>query len=145
MANRAVKRAAVATSAASLFARNFFKHPSMLGSVIPSSRFLVKNLLDRIDWDRARVVVEFGPGVGTITREVLKRMRSDAVLMAIELNDEFVEYLGATIHDPRLRVVHGSAEHVRRLLAEQGLASADYIISSIPYSLLPEILAAADC
>ncbi len=140
MANRAVKRAAVATSAASLFARNFFKHPSMLGSVIPSSRFLVKNLLDRIDWDRARVVVEFGPGVGTITREVLKRMRSDAVLMAIELNDEFVEYLGATIHDPRLRVVHGSAEHVRRLLAEQGLASADYIISSIPYSLLPESL-----
>ena len=72
MANQAVKTAAVATSAVSLFARNFFKHPSMLGSVIPSSKFLVKNLLDRIDWDRARVVVEFGPGVGTITREVLK-------------------------------------------------------------------------
>jgi phospholipid N-methyltransferase len=137
MPNQAVKRAAVANSAAALFARNFFKHPSMLGSVIPSSRFLVKNLLDRIDWERARVVVEFGPGVGTITREVLKRMRPDAVLLAIELNDDFVEYLGATIHDPRLRVVHGSAEHVRRLLAEHGLASADYIISSIPYSLLP--------
>jgi phospholipid N-methyltransferase len=84
--------------------------------------------------------VEFGPGVGTITREVLKRMRPDAVLVAIELNEEFVQYLGATIRDPRLRIVHGSAAHVRRVLAEHGLAPADCIISGLPYSLLPEEL-----
>jgi phospholipid N-methyltransferase len=112
----------------------------MLGSVVPSSRFLVKDLMAQIDWDRARVVVEFGPGVGTITRELLKRMRPDAVLLVIELNGEFVDYLGDTIRDSRLRIVHGSAAHVRRILAEQGLAPADYIISSIPYSLLPENL-----
>ena len=28
-----------------LFGRNFFRHPKMLGSVIPSSRFLVQRLL----------------------------------------------------------------------------------------------------
>jgi len=110
----------------------------MLGSVVPSSPFLVKNLMTQIDWERARVLVEFGPGVGTITREVLKRMRPDAVLLVIELNEDFVQYLSATIRDPRLRVVHGSAAHVRRVLAEQGLAPADYIISSLPYSLLSE-------
>ncbi len=126
-------------SSIALFASNFFKHPSMLGSVVPSSRFLVKDIMAQIDWDRARVLVEFGPGVGTITREALKRMRPDAVLLVIELNQEFVEYLG-TIPDSRLRVVHGSAAHVRRILAEQGLAPADYIISSIPYSLLAEQL-----
>jgi phospholipid N-methyltransferase len=100
----------------------------------------VKDLMGQIDWERARVLVEFGPGVGTITREVLKRMRPDAVLLVIELNEEFVQYLGSAIHDSRLRVVHGSAAHVRRILAEYGLAPADYIISSIPYSLLPESL-----
>ena len=124
------------TSSSVLFARNFFKHPSMLGSIVPSSSFLVKHLMAEIDWDRARVLVEFGPGVGTITREVLKRMRRDAVLVAIELNQEFVEHLGETIHDTRLRLVHGSAADVRRILAERGLAAADCIISSIPYSLL---------
>jgi phospholipid N-methyltransferase len=67
-------------------------------------------------------------------------MRPDAVLLVIELNEEFVQYLGSTIRDPRLRVVHGSAAHVRRILAQHGLAPADYIISSIPYSLLPESL-----
>ncbi len=119
-----------------LFARNFFKYPAMLGSVVPSSPFLVRDLMDRIDWDRARVLVEFGPGVGTITREALKRMRHDAVLVVIELNEEFVEYLGG-ISDPRLRVVHGSAANVRSILAEQGLPAADYIISGIPYSVMP--------
>ena len=67
-------------------------------------------------------------------------MRPDAVLLVIELNEDFVQYLGSTIRDPRLRVVHGSAAHVRRMLAEYSLAPADYIISSIPYSLLPESL-----
>jgi phospholipid N-methyltransferase len=140
MLSEAVKKSAVRTSAVALFARNFFKYPAMLGSVVPSSPFLVKRLMAQIDWQRARVLVEFGPGVGTITREVLKRMRPDAVLLVIELNQEFVEYLNSTIRDPRLRVVHGSATQVRRVLAEHGLARADTIISSIPYSLLPETL-----
>ena len=138
MPGQTAKRAAVPMSAAALFARNFLKYPSMLGSIVPSSRFLVKNIMGQIDWDRARVLVEFGPGVGTITKEALKRMRHDAVLVVIELNEDFVEYLRNTIQDPRLRVVHGSAAHVRRILAEQGLAPADYIVSSLPYSLLPE-------
>lgn len=135
---QATRKATAPTSSVALFARNFFKYPSMLGSIVPSSRFLVKDLMGQIDWERARVIVEFGPGVGTITREVLKRMRPDAVLVVIELNQDFVEYLGSTIRDPRLRVVHGSAAHVRRILAEHGIAPADYIISSLPYSLLTE-------
>jgi phospholipid N-methyltransferase len=138
MPSEAASSAAAPISAAALFARNFLKYPAMLGSAVPSSRFLVKNIMSQIDWDRARVVVEFGPGVGTITREALKRLRPDAVLLVIELNEEFVHYLRNTIRDPRLRVVHGSAAHVRRILQEQGLAAADYIISSLPYSLLPE-------
>jgi phospholipid N-methyltransferase len=138
MATQPATTAAARTSSVALFARNFFKYPAMLGSVVPSSRFLVKDIMAQINWERARVILEFGPGVGTVTREILKRMRPDAVLLVIELNAEFVDYLRATIRDPRLRVVHGSAAAVRRILAEQGLAPADYIISSIPYSLLAE-------
>jgi phospholipid N-methyltransferase len=112
----------------------------MLGSVIPSSPFLVNDLMAQVDWNRARLIVEFGPGVGTITREALKRMRCDAILIVIELNEDFVHYLRAAVRDPRLRVVHGSAAKVREILAQQGVVSADYIISSIPYSLIPDPL-----
>jgi phospholipid N-methyltransferase len=58
-----------------LFAKNFFQHPKMLGSLIPSSRFLIQRLLRQIDWDQAQVLVEYGPGVGTFTGEILRHMR----------------------------------------------------------------------
>jgi len=121
-----------------LFARNFIKYPGMLGSLVPSSRFLVNDLLGQVNWDRARVFVEYGPGVGTITQQVLKRMHPDATLVAIELNQDFVSFLQEEIDDPRLRVVCGSALEVRKLLAGLDMHSADYIISGIPYSLIPD-------
>jgi phospholipid N-methyltransferase len=120
-----------------LFARNFFRHPRMLGSIVPSSRFLIKQLLEPINWARARVVVEYGPGVGGITAEVLRHMRADAVLIAIEMNPDFVSYLRETIPDPRLHVVEGSAEAVDEILPRFGFARADYIISGIPFSTIP--------
>lgn len=121
-----------------LFARNFFKHPRMLGSIIPSSRFLVRDLMRQVDWKRARVIVEYGPGVGNITAEVLKRMHRDARLVVFETNDDFVEFLRRSIPDPRLTVVHGSAADVARILEEHGLGQADYVISGIPFSTMPE-------
>ena len=120
-----------------LFARNFFRHPRMLGSIVPSSRFLVRQLLEPINWGRARVIVEYGPGVGGITREVLRQMRADATLVAIETNPDFVRHLNETISDPRLHVVAGSAAQVDLILRRLGLTSADYIISGIPFSTIP--------
>jgi phospholipid N-methyltransferase len=120
-----------------LFARNFFKHPRMLGSIIPSSRFLVHDLMRQIDWNRAKVLVEYGPGVGNITAEVLKRMRPDARMVVFETNDDFVGFLREAIPDPRLTVVHGSAADVGHVLQELGLDQADYVISGIPFSTMP--------
>lgn len=117
----------------------------MLGSVIPSSRFLVNDLMAQVDWERARVFVEYGPGVGTITQHILKRMRQDAVLVAIELNQDFVEFLRREVQDPRLIVLRGSASEARTLLASVGLSQADYVISGIPYSTMTEDLRRAIC
>jgi phospholipid N-methyltransferase len=123
-----------------LFAKNFLQHPKMLGSLIPSSRFLVDRLLGKIDWGRAGTIVEYGPGVGTITANILGRMSPQARLIVFEMNRDFVSYLGRAFPDPRLHVVHGSAEHVGRELDRLELEGADYIISGIPYTTMPEQL-----
>src|SRR5882762_4269548 len=120
-----------------LFARNFFRHPRMLGSIVPSSRFLIKQLLQPIDWAQARVIVEYGPGVGGITAEILRRMRPDASLIAIETNPDFVKYLRGAFTDERLRVVEGSAVSVDEILRRFGYTRAHYIISGIPFSTIP--------
>ena len=120
-----------------LFAKNFLQHPRMLGSLIPSSRFLIDRLLSKVDWKRARTIVEYGPGVGTITAHILARMSPDARLVVIEMNDDFVRYLGRAFPDPRLHVVHGSAENVQTELDRLELDGADYIITGIPYTTMP--------
>jgi phospholipid N-methyltransferase len=122
-----------------LFARNFFRHPRMLGSIVPSSRFLIKQLLEPINFNRARVIVEYGPGVGGITVEVLRQMRADATLIAIEVNPDFVRYLETAIDDKRLRVIQGSAAQVDEVLRRFGYLRADYIISGIPFSTIPAL------
>ncbi len=120
-----------------LFAKNFFMHPKMLGSVIPSSAFLIRRLLGQVDWDRAAVIVEYGPGVGTITREILRRMRPDSTLIVFETNREFVTFLRQSLPDPRLRIVHGSAAEVQSL-CDKGGRRPDYVISGIPFSTIEE-------
>lgn len=123
-----------------LFAKNFLQHPKMLGSLIPSSRFLVGRLLGKVDWSRAKTIVEYGPGVGTITAHILSRMAPDARLIVFEMNKDFVSYLRRAFPDSRLHVVHGSAENVGRELENLGLDGTDYIISGIPYTTMPEQL-----
>ncbi len=121
-----------------LFASNFVRHPHMLGSIIPSSRFLVNQVLAPIDWEQARVIVEYGPGVGTLTGEILRRMRRDAHLVVIETNRDFVRFLRTSLQDPRLHVEHNSAAQVQAVLHRLGLPSASYIISGIPLGSMPE-------
>jgi len=121
----------------SLFASNFFRHPRMLGSIIPSSPFLVRRLVERIDWENTRVVVEYGPGVGTITRELLRRMSPESTLVVLETNQDFVDFLERSLPDPRLQVIKGSAETIQFELSRLGLPAADYVLAGIPFSTMP--------
>ncbi|MGC3873836.1 class I SAM-dependent methyltransferase [Halomonas sp. GXIMD04776] len=123
-----------------LFAKNFVKHPKMLGSIIPSSPFLVRRMLSHVDWQEARVLVEYGPGVGTFTREILRQMHPEATLLVLETNEDFVEFLEQTCPDPRLQIVHESAENIEQVLSAHGLGPADYIIAGIPLSTLPALV-----
>jgi len=123
-----------------LFARNFVKHPNDIGWMLPSSPFVVDSVLKHVDWENARVIVEYGPGVGTFTTHLLERMRPDAKLIALETNDDFVKYLGGFLRDPRLHLVHASAAEVDLVLARLGLPHADYVISGIPFKTLPHDL-----
>ena len=84
--------------------------------------------------------MEYGPGVGTFTGEILRRLRPDGTLVAIETNRDFVRYLRRTLRDDRLHVVEGSAADAQDNLRERGLGRADYVISGIPYSTMdPEL------
>ncbi|HEX8526935.1 class I SAM-dependent methyltransferase [Allosphingosinicella sp.] len=119
------------------FLRGFIKHPVMVGSVIPSSRALIDKMLEPVDWESTKLIVEYGPGVGTFTEHILQRLPADGKLIAIDTNPDFTDYLERKFGDSRLIAVTGSAADVREIMAAAGFQKADYILSGLPFSTLP--------
>lgn len=110
------------------------------GSVAPSSRFLSRAIVAKIDPEQAKIVVELGPGDGVITRYILDRLLPDARLIIFEINEIFVEKIRAAFDDPRLTVIHDSAENMGAHFKEMKIKKADCIVSGIPFVMLPEPL-----
>ncbi len=123
-----------------VFFKGFVKHPVMVGSIIPSSDRTVDKMLAPVDWENTKLFVEYGPGIGTFCQPVLSQMRPDATLLVIDLNEDFIIYLRKTIRDSRFIAVHGSASDVNEIINQFGFKHADYILSGLPFSTLPNNL-----
>ncbi|GAB5498577.1 MAG: rRNA adenine N-6-methyltransferase family protein [Pseudohongiellaceae bacterium] len=108
------------------------------GTVAPSSRAMIKSLLSKFEFSKARCVVELGPGNGCITRELLRRLPEDAKLICLELNNDFVAQLNA-LEDPRLHVYNACASSITEIRAELGL-DVDYVVSSLPLSIMEDLV-----
>ncbi len=124
------------------FFRGFLKEPKQVGSVIPSSRFMERAIIEYSKLNRASVVVELGPGTGGTTRALLEAMRDDARLLAIDIDSRFTDIV-TEIGDPRLIAHTGSAAELKPILAQHDLKQADVVISGIPFSTMPRKLGAA--
>jgi phospholipid N-methyltransferase len=105
------------------------------GTILPSSSFLVNRLVSSVDFDRAEIIVELGAGTGCVTREILRRMRPDARLLALDVNPVFVEQC-RRIRDPRLTVVPACATELGSVLEQEGIDGVDAVVSSLPLSIM---------
>jgi phospholipid N-methyltransferase len=117
------------------FLRSFVRNPRQVGSIIPTSRRAVRAMLDLVDLERARCVVEMGAGTGPHTREVLARLGPDATFLAFEIDPVLAEGLERELDDPRLQVVNDTAENVESYLNGR---RADIVVSAVPFTSLPE-------
>jgi len=122
------------------FLRQFWKERKMVGSMIPSSRFLAKKMLESIDFERTKVLVELGPGNGVFTHKMLDKLPQDAHLFVFELNDTFYESLKKEFKDPRVHIIHDSAENIGVHLEKSGFSEADVVLSSLPLANFPSVL-----
>ena len=94
-------------------------------------------MLAPIDFSKASCIVEFGPGTGVFTHKLLERMKPDSKLLSFEINPAFLEEL-RKIKDHRLILISDSAEKVQDYITQQGFSSVDYIVSSLPFAMIPD-------
>lgn len=118
------------------FFKGFLRNPEQVGSIVPSSRFLEKRIIQAAELDQARVIVELGPGTGGTTRAFLRAMPATARHLAIELDAVFIPLLN-DIGDARLINHNGNAVDIQAILQHYGLPQPDAVISGIPFSTMP--------
>jgi len=120
-----------------LFFKRFLKRPFRIASIVPSSKALVERVASKMDFSQPRVITEYGPGEGVHSREIARRMTPDSHLLLFELDLAFARDLKRQFaDDPRVDVIHGDAASLPFELKRRGIASCDYILSGIPFSIL---------
>jgi phospholipid N-methyltransferase len=122
------------------FLKEGLKNLRTVGTLTRSSKYLCQLIVDQIDFQQAQVIIELGAGDGVITKFILRNMKPDARLFVFELNDKFCRQL-RDIHDERLVVIEESAEFQQEFLRSHGYDKVDFVVSAIPFVVLPNALA----
>ncbi|MGI8843298.1 MAG: class I SAM-dependent methyltransferase [Gemmatimonadaceae bacterium] len=120
-----------------LFFMRFLRRPFQIASLVPSSKALVDRVAGKIDFERARVIVEYGPGDGVHSREIARRMRQDCQLLLFELDAALAYDLERQFAgDPRVQVIGQDAARLESELRRRGIGECDVILSGIPFSIM---------
>ncbi len=119
------------------FFQQFLKHPRQIGSIIPSSRFLERRIVEAAGVRSANTIVELGPGSGGTTLSILDEMKQHAKLISIELNPH-LHGLVSRIPDSRHISHLGSAQGLKEILSMYGLNAPEVVISGIPFSTMSQ-------
>lgn len=113
-----------------VFFKQFIAKPGQIGSVTPSSHYLVEEMLSRTDWSQVRRAVELGAGTGVLTAQILRRLDQKKSLTVFELDKKLRDELKSSLHID----VCENAEDLPRFLEPH---SVDIILSSLPWTTLP--------
>ena len=68
------------------FTQEFIHYKKMIGSIMPSWRFLVKKIIQKINFSKDKVIIELGPGTGVFTYKIIEKLEKDTVFLLFELN-----------------------------------------------------------
>lgn len=117
---------------------NFLKNAlkgEKVGAVSRSSKFVIKKVLEQIKKENIKNILEFGPGDGVLTTELLKKLSPNGKLFVVELDSNFVKEL-KEIDDNRLVVIEGKMEDIVSHPKKYGIDSVELIVSSIPFTFI---------
>ena len=119
------------------FINEFVKSESQIGAIAPSSKYLAKKMLAKINFSTDLIIVELGPGTGVFTSKLLKKMSPNSKLLSLELNPYFASKIKKSVQDSRFQIKCDSAENINTVLKLTQFPKVDYIISSLPLAVLP--------
>jgi len=120
------------------FLKQYIFKPKTVGAILPSSKYLADKMIQNIDFENARCIVEYGSGTGIFTEKILNERQQDTVVLLFENNKEFGNLLEKRYSGvPNLHIINDSAEHLEKYLLKYNILEVDYIVSGLPFASLP--------
>jgi phosphatidylethanolamine/phosphatidyl-N-methylethanolamine N-methyltransferase len=120
------------------FFKHFVKKPGEIGAICPSSPYLAKTIISDIDIDKAKNVVEIGPGTGAFTNAIIDNIPSEANFFVIELNSQL--YSNFQKKFPDVKAYNNCASELSSIMKKENIESIDAVISGLPWAAFPEKL-----
>ena len=119
------------------FIKESLKSLKEVGTIFPSSKFVVEKMVAPINFEKKLLILELGSGSGVITKKLLEKMSCDSQLICFETNRTFYQEL-KKINDKKMILINESAEKIKLYLDEFEIEKVDYIVSSVPLVSLPK-------
>lgn len=114
------------------YLKQFLQNPKTTGAIAESSKELAQLIVKMSNIKAASTIVEFGPGAGIFTKEIIKNIDHKKTFFAIELNKDFIIQLREKL--PDATVYHDSVVNIKKYLRIHDLESCDCIISGLPWA-----------
>ncbi len=123
-----------------LFFRQWVRAPLSTASVVPSSRYLAKKMIEEVPKD-ARQVIELGAGTGVFTKLLVARGAPLTQIMVVELNPVMAQTL--TSDFASVHVVNGDATHLRTIIEQSTNFTSgqiDAVVSGLGFLNMPNAI-----
>ncbi len=110
------------------------RSPATVGAMVPSSSQRAARLAAVVPRAGEPVIVELGPGTGSVTSAIECRLGGRGRHVAVEIDSVLADYL--RIAHPHVEVIVGDAVDLERLLAVQHISAVEVVISGLPWTLI---------
>lgn len=107
----------------------YTKHFATTGAVSETSREVEIEICNKLN-PNGKVFVEFGMGLGNITKEILDIIPADATLYSFEVNEDFCKKVKNELIDERLVIINDGAENIKEHVTD----AVDNMVSSMPFT-----------
>lgn len=115
-----------------------FKFTKSLGQNFLTDDTVLQNIVEGSDVNSDDIVIEIGPGVGTLTRELLKKAKK---VYVVELDSSLIPILEEELKEfTNLSIIHGDALKIDfdELIGEEANVK---IVANLPYYITTPIIA----
>ena len=124
-----------------LFLRKFIEEPKKIGSLTPSSSFLVRKMLRDLPWENFSHIAELGAGTGTFTEQIITRKLPKCKFLIVEQDFSMRHLLEVKYPPPRNNLIFDSfAEDLSSTLQKINFPPLDCVISGLPFANMEENL-----